>query len=158
MVFPKLIPGRFIQRDNRFRATVSVQGQEAWAHVPNSGRLQELFQPGRPVWLAPAAAAHRKTGYDLKLVEYASVLVSMDARLPNPLLAEALAKKKLPGDRHCRRDTGGALMTQDWRRRTADGRQPPDFRPARAGGTESSQWVTAHGRVSPDSSSGESEF
>lgn len=97
MIYPELIPGRFIQRDNRFRATVSVRGEEAWAHVPNSGRLQELFQPGRPVWLAPAAGAHRKTSYDLKLVEYASVLVSVDARLPNPLFAEALANKKLPG-------------------------------------------------------------
>jgi sugar fermentation stimulation protein A len=97
MIYPELIPGRFIHRDNRFRATVFVQGQETWAHVPNSGRLQELFQPGRPVWLAPAAAAHRKTSYDLKLVEYASVLVSVDAHLPNPLFAEALANKKLPG-------------------------------------------------------------
>lgn len=97
MIYPELIPGRFIKRDNRFRATVSVQGKEAWAHVPNSGRLQELFQPGRPVWLAPATGAHRKTSYDLKLVEYASVLVSVDARLPNPLFRETLANKKLPG-------------------------------------------------------------
>jgi len=97
MILPELIPGRFIRRDNRFRATVSVQGKEAWAHVPNSGRLQELFQAGRPVWLAPASTPHRKTRYDLKLVEYTSVLVSVDARLPNPLLAEALAKKQLPG-------------------------------------------------------------
>ena len=97
MRFPELVPGRFIHRDNRFRATVEVQGCEAWAHVPNSGRLQELFTPGRPIWLAPAAAPHRKTGYDLKLVEYASVLVSVDARLPNPLFAEALAEGRLDG-------------------------------------------------------------
>lgn len=99
MELPKLIPGRFLRRDNRFRATVTVKGRESWAHVPNSGRLTELFTPGRPVWLSPADAPDRKTSYDLKLVEYASVLVSVDARLPNPLFAEALAAGKLPGFR-----------------------------------------------------------
>ncbi len=97
MHFPRLLPGRFIQRDNRFRATVEVAGQEAWVHVPNSGRLLELFTPGRAIWLAPATAPNRKTAYDLKLVEYASVLVSVDARSPNPLFAEALANGRLPG-------------------------------------------------------------
>lgn len=101
MNFPELVRGAFVRRDNRFRATVSVQGREQWAHVPNSGRLQELFTAGRPVWLAPAAAAHRKTSYDLKLVEYASVLVSVDARLPNPLFAEALAAGRLPAFAPC---------------------------------------------------------
>jgi len=96
MQFPHLVPGRFLQRDNRFRANVEVAGQEAWAHVPNSGRLLELFTPGRAIWLAPATAPNRKTAYDLKLVEYASVLVSVDARSPNPLFAEALAAGRLP--------------------------------------------------------------
>jgi sugar fermentation stimulation protein A len=64
--------------------------------VPNSGRLRELFTPGRPLWLSPAGDPGRKTAYDLKLVEYAGTLVSVDARLPNPLLAEALADERLP--------------------------------------------------------------
>lgn len=96
MLIPQLIQGAFIQRDNRFRATVEIQGQKCWAHVANSGRLGELFTPGRPVWLAPAAAPNRKTAYDLKLVEYGPVLVSVDARLPNPLFAEALTAGRLP--------------------------------------------------------------
>jgi sugar fermentation stimulation protein A len=61
------------------------------AHLPNSGRLTELLTPGRACWLAEFAdAPQRKTRYDLKLVEYAGVLVSVDARLPNPLFAEAV--------------------------------------------------------------------
>jgi sugar fermentation stimulation protein A len=96
MKFPALIPGRFVQRDNRFRATVNIGGLEQWAHVPNSGRLTELFTPGRPVWLSRVDGGHRKTRFDLKLVEYGSVLVSVDARLPNPLFAEAIADGKLP--------------------------------------------------------------
>lgn len=101
MDLPPLVRGRFVRRDNRFRATVLVDGREAWAHVPNSGRLTELFVRGRSVWLAPAEAPHRKTGYDLKLVEHpvpgrGEVLVSVDARLPNPLFAEALTSGRLP--------------------------------------------------------------
>jgi sugar fermentation stimulation protein A len=94
--FPPLIPGLFVRRDNRFRATVTVAGQEAWAHVPNSGRLGELFTPGRQVWLSPAGDPARKTAYDLRLVDYQGTLVSVDARLPNKLLAEALATRALP--------------------------------------------------------------
>ncbi len=97
MKHPKLIPAQFIQRDNRFLATVKVNGDRTWAHVPNSGRLQELFKPGRTVWVAPAASEKRKTSFDLKLVEYRDVLVSVDARLPNPLFAEAVRNNRLPG-------------------------------------------------------------
>jgi sugar fermentation stimulation protein A len=87
---PPLIPGRLVRRDNRFRVTVEVDGESVAAHLPNSGRLTELLKPRRPCWLAPISSPHRKTDFDLKLVEYAGGLVSVDARLPNPLLAEAL--------------------------------------------------------------------
>jgi len=95
MKLPELIPAQFVQRDNRFLATVVVNGDRSWAHVPNSGRLQELFKPGRTVWIAPAASEKRKTNFDLKLVEYHDVLVSVDARLPNPLFAEAVRNNRL---------------------------------------------------------------
>jgi len=91
-----LIPAAFIHRDNRFRATVRVDGREAWAHVANSGRLYDLFTPGRPIWLHPAATSARKTPYDLKLVQLPEALVSIDARLPNVLFAEAVAAGRLP--------------------------------------------------------------
>jgi sugar fermentation stimulation protein A len=94
--FPPLVPGSFVRRDNRFRATVIVGGEEAWAHVPNSGRLEELFTPGRLLWLSPAGDPARKTAYDLRLVDYDGTLVSVDARLPNQLLAESLADGSLP--------------------------------------------------------------
>ena len=80
MEFPDLIPGTFLRRDNRFKATVIVDGGETWAHVPNSGRLSELFTPGRDIWLSRAGNPERKTRFDLRLVEYAQVLVSVDAR------------------------------------------------------------------------------
>jgi sugar fermentation stimulation protein A len=96
------IPGplraaRFLRRDNRFRVTVQMDGQTVMAHLPNSGRLSELLTPGRELRLASMPYAHRKTLYDLKLVRYAGVWVSVDARLPNPLFAEAFRAGSLPG-------------------------------------------------------------
>jgi len=66
MRFPgPLLPGRFLERINRFSARVVVSeagfpvgwpvfaSGEMLAHVPNSGRLKELLLLGAPVWMAP---------------------------------------------------------------------------------------------------------
>jgi sugar fermentation stimulation protein A len=84
-----------VRRENRFRVTVEVDGEPVAAHLPNSGRLTELLTPGRPCLLEPISSLRRKTDFDLKLVQHAGVLISVDARLPNPLLAEALEEERL---------------------------------------------------------------
>lgn len=91
-----LVSGIFVRRDNRFRATVEVDGRLVAAHVPNSGRLWELFVPGRRVLLRPVKAVHRKTSFDLIMVDVDGRLVSLDARLPGPLVAEAVRGGHLP--------------------------------------------------------------
>ena len=93
----RLTAARFIRRDNRFRVVAEADGQPVMAHLPNSGRLGELLTPGRELRLAPMPDPRRKTPYDLKLVRYAGVWVSVDARLPNPLFAEAFQDRRLPG-------------------------------------------------------------
>jgi sugar fermentation stimulation protein A len=90
-----LVEGRFLARDNRFRVTAEVEGREVWAHLPNSGRLGELLVPGRRILLVERPGAGRKTGYDLSLVEMEGRWVSVDARLPNDLVAEVLRAGKL---------------------------------------------------------------
>ena len=82
-------------RDNRFRVTAEVGGAEVWAHLPNSGRLGELLVSGRRVILVERVAPGRKTGYDLSLVEHEGRWVSVDARLPNDLVEEALLAGRL---------------------------------------------------------------
>ena len=91
----KLVEGRFVARDNCFRVTVDVAGQRVWAHLPNSGRLGELLVLGRRVLLVERPGAQRKTGYDLSLVEADENWVSLDARLPNDLVEEALRVGRL---------------------------------------------------------------
>jgi sugar fermentation stimulation protein A len=90
-----LIGGQFVARDNRFRVTVEVAGRDVWAHLPNSGRLGELLVPGHRVVLVERPGAHRKTSYDLSLVEMEGRWVSVDARLPNDLVEEALRAGRL---------------------------------------------------------------
>jgi sugar fermentation stimulation protein A len=90
-----LIVARFVARDNRFRVTVEVAGSDVWAHLPNSGRLEELLVPGYRVVLVERPGSHRKTSYDLSLVEMEGRWVSVDARLPNDLVEEALRAGQL---------------------------------------------------------------
>lgn len=93
---PGLQKAFFRERLNRFAARVEVDGRETVAHVPNSGRLRELFVPNAEVYVTPAPSPHRKTAFDLRLVRIDDVLVSCDARLPPALVAEAHALGKLP--------------------------------------------------------------
>jgi len=90
-----LLEATFVARDNRFRVTVELNGEHVWAHLANSGRLTELLTPGRRLFLKPATAQGRKTAYDLLLVDLDGVLVSVDARLPNSLIEEALREGSL---------------------------------------------------------------
>ena len=86
-----LVEAKFIRRVNRFLAMVDLNRREERVHVANSGRLRELFVPGAEVWLKPAYRIGRKTAFDLSLVKADGTMVSADARLPNSLVAEAIA-------------------------------------------------------------------
>ena len=90
-----LFEGRFIERVNRFLALVEIDGQEVGVHVANSGRMKELFIPGRRVLVRPVAGEHRKTRFDLALVDMGRALASADARMPNALVAEGVANGHL---------------------------------------------------------------
>jgi sugar fermentation stimulation protein A len=58
--------------------------------------MHELLVPGIRVLISPRSGAHRKTAYDLTLVDLGTTLVSADARLPNALAAEAFTQGRLP--------------------------------------------------------------
>lgn len=87
-----LIPARFVKRENRFSATVVLNGKKEYVHVPNSGRLRELLIPNREVFLkkAPEGSVTRKTKYTLVLSRFGSGYVSIEAAKANRLFEEAL--------------------------------------------------------------------
>lgn len=67
------------------------------AHLPDPGRLNELLVPGRRIWLAPARSQARRTRWTAVLTEapQGGDLVSIDATLPNRLVARALEEGAL---------------------------------------------------------------
>ena len=85
-----LVEGIFLERVNRFLAMVEVDGMEVGVHVANSGRMKELFVPGFRVLVRSVASEHRKTKFDLVLVDVGTALVSADSRAPNALVAEGV--------------------------------------------------------------------
>jgi len=89
----------FLRRLNRFNTLVNLKGKTVQAYLPNSGRLQELLKPGNKVLIEKAERkGGRKTGYTLiGAITQQGVKVSVDARMPNRLIAEALRQGVLPG-------------------------------------------------------------
>ncbi len=88
----------FLSRPNRFTCLVQLpnRSKAVSAHLPDPGRLRELLLPGARMWLEPKPGTHRKTPYQVWLVEQGQTLVSLNTSLPNLLVEEALAQGKLP--------------------------------------------------------------
>lgn len=100
-------PATVLRRLNRFAALVHMGDGEAVVHLPNSGRLQELLTPGRQALVAMprpggVRGQPRRTQGDLTFMLGPSAWVSVDARLPGRLFAEALEAGRLPGFRDYR--------------------------------------------------------
>ncbi len=93
--------GIFLERPNRFIARVLINGEEALAHVKNTGRCKELLIPGATIYLEDhiLRMGKRKLRYSLIAVEKGEMLVNMDSQAPNEIVAEALMSGKivLPG-------------------------------------------------------------
>jgi sugar fermentation stimulation protein A len=90
------IPAKLISRPNRFLGAVELNGEHVECFIPNPGRMHELMVPGTRVYLIPRSGGQRKTSYDLTIVEFNDMLVSIDSRLPNAMLKEAITRRKLP--------------------------------------------------------------
>ena len=101
----ELHSGTFVERLNRFVAKVELQDEIHLAHVPNSGRMSELLVRGAPVGVIARSGPKRKTLWDLVIVKYGDVWVSVDSRQANQIVQrlldpamESSAKPPWPGD------------------------------------------------------------
>jgi len=87
--------GRFLCRENRFLVRVVLDsGQVQPCYLPNSGRLEGVLRPGIGV-LVRESNRTGKTRLDLLAVYTEGGLVSVDARIPNGLIQEALENREL---------------------------------------------------------------
>lgn len=85
-----------IKRENRFIATVKLNGEVVRAHVPNTGRCKELFIEGATVLLSKAPKdSKRKTNYSLVSVMKNGHWINIDSQAPNKLVKEYLDTKPI---------------------------------------------------------------
>lgn len=91
----KIVEGVFKERLTRFSALVQVGDKTVPCFLPNPGRLNELLTRNAKVILREATGGKRKTSYDLIGVHYKSQLISVDSRVPNKLVLEALRNRDL---------------------------------------------------------------
>ena len=90
----RLLPARFIQRDNRFVCTVEIDGKKEKALLRNTGRLTELLVPERRIYLREKNSG--KYRFELLLVETENSLVCVNSHLPPLLLEEFLKREGYP--------------------------------------------------------------
>ena len=61
MIYANMVPGLFLDRQNRFIAHVEIGGLTQTVHVKNTGRCRELLLPGAEVWCQSADNPALKT-------------------------------------------------------------------------------------------------
>jgi sugar fermentation stimulation protein A len=88
--------GEFLRRQNRFLGKVRINGETISCFIPNPGRMRELLYPGSEVYLVEKTSDKRKTRFDLVLVNLDGVMVSIDSRTPNQVIAEAITNNLIP--------------------------------------------------------------
>nr|WP_326127716.1 DNA/RNA nuclease SfsA [uncultured Oscillibacter sp.] len=88
MRYGTVIPGRFVDRPNRFVAHVETAEGLQTVHVKNTGRCRELLVPGAVVYLERGTNPARRTAFDLIAVEKGERLINMDAQAPNRVFGE----------------------------------------------------------------------
>lgn len=92
----ELYKGLFLKRLNRFVAEVEINKEKHLVHVADPGRMKELLVPKIEVLLRKIDLNEkRKTNWDMLGVYTPTGLVSVDSRLPNDLIAEALKNSQL---------------------------------------------------------------
>ena len=92
MKYENIVKANFIERPNRFIATVEVAGSVENAHVKNTGRCRELLKKGEQIYLEDfdGRMGKRKMRYSLIGVRKGEQLVNIDSQAPNTVVKEGL--------------------------------------------------------------------
>ncbi len=84
-----------IERRNRFLAAIELNGRVEYAHVHDSGRLEDILYPGNKVLIRRAANEKRKTGWDI-IAGWTGYWTLANSSLHNSI-AEEIIKRKFHG-------------------------------------------------------------
>ncbi len=92
MHYNSALTGIFIERPNRFIASVEIDGKVEKCHVKNTGRCKELLIKGVKVVLSVSDNPERKTKYDVIAVYKGKRLINIDSQIPNRVVEESLPR------------------------------------------------------------------
>ena len=91
-----VVTAKFISRPNRFVVAARLEdGTEVGAHLPNTGRLEQLMNPGNALLLRHDALAHRKTEYTVTRA-WDGCWVGLEASVAPRLLSRWLRENPFP--------------------------------------------------------------
>lgn len=91
-----LVLGTLIKRYKRFLSDVRLDdGTEVVAHAANSGSMLGCADPGMRVALSPQDRPNRKLKWTWELVEIEGTWVCINTSLPNRIVAEAIADRRI---------------------------------------------------------------
>lgn len=96
-LYDTIIPGRFIDRPNRFIAHVEVNGQVATCHMPNPGRMRELLFPGCTLYVTPNKNPQSRTAYRVIGVDKGADTFYLDTSRCNDVAADLIMHQQIPG-------------------------------------------------------------
>ncbi len=98
IAFPsELVAGRLIQRRMRFLADVRLESDETLtAHVPNSGAMLGVKDPGTKVWLSESDNPNRKLKHTLEMVQIDGTLIGVNTSHPNAIVSAAIERQDIP--------------------------------------------------------------
>lgn len=92
-----VLTATFKSRPNRYMIIAQRHHVEFQCYFPNPGRLDELLTPGAKIAVDHVPfSIQRRTRYDAIAVKTSNQWISIDSRIPNKLVAEALRLHKIP--------------------------------------------------------------
>jgi sugar fermentation stimulation protein A len=92
----RLLQGILLDRPNRFIGLVKVGRKRYECFVPDPGRAEDMLYPGATVYIKEGKVSEdRRTAMDLVLAQDGKTLVSVDTRLTNQLVLEAMEAKAI---------------------------------------------------------------
>lgn len=87
----KLQEGTFLKRYKRFFADIEFQGQTITAHVPNTGSLKSVNNPGQPCLFSESDNPERKLKFTLEMIKAPTgAWVGVNTATPNTIVREKL--------------------------------------------------------------------
>ena len=97
LLYTTVLPGKFIDRPNRFIAHVEVNGQVETCHMPNPGRMRELLFPGCTLYVTPNKNPQSRTAYRVIGVDKGEDTFYLDTSRCNDVAADLLIHQQIPG-------------------------------------------------------------